>query len=152
LRTALPAKDFLGVISPAEFEEHKRVIKDAVALKRAEHVVYECDRVQKSVAALGGNDLKTFGELMIASHNSLRDLYEVTGEELDTLVDEALKIDGVIGSRMTGAGFGGCTVSIVKDGAVDTFIQQVGENYKNKIGYAASFYVSEIGDGGKEIK
>lgn len=84
---------------------------------------------------------------MNASHVSLRDDYEVTGMELDTLVEEAWKVDGVIGSRMTGAGFGGCTVSIVKDEAIDTFIAQVGEAYKNAIGYAADFYVVEIGDG-----
>lgn len=84
---------------------------------------------------------------MNESHISLRDDYEVTGIELDTLVEEAWKIDGVIGSRMTGAGFGGCTVSIVKDDAVDTFIEKVGSAYKDKIGYAADFYVVEIGSG-----
>jgi len=89
---------------------------------------------------------------MIESHNSLRDLYEVTGVELDTLVEEALKIDGVAGSRMTGAGFGGCTVSIVKDEAVDTFIDSVGKNYYKKVGLKASFYVTTAGDGGREIK
>ena len=91
--------------------------------------------------------MKLFGELMNASHVSLRDDYEVTGIELDTLVEEAWKVDGVIGSRMTGAGFGGCTVSIVKDEAIDTYIDQVGKAYKEKIGYAADFYVVEIGDG-----
>ena len=84
---------------------------------------------------------------MNASHVSLRDDYEVTGIELDTLAEEAWKVPGVIGSRMTGAGFGGCSVSIVKDEAVDAFIQGVGEAYKKKIGYAADFYVVEIGDG-----
>jgi len=152
LQTVLPNKKYLGEITPDEFEANKQVIKDETVLKRVTHVIYECDRVHKSVEALNKNDIETFGKLMIDSHNSLRDLYEVTGEELDTLVDEALKIDGVIGSRMTGAGFGGCTVSIVKDHAIDTFISQVGKNYKNKLGYAASFYVSEIGDGGKEVK
>jgi len=92
-----------------------------------------------------------FGELMNASHVSLRDDYEVTGIELDTLVEEAWKVDGVIGSRMTGAGFGGCTVSIVKDEAVDTFIEQVGKAYEEKIGYAADFYVVEIGDGPQKL-
>ena len=89
---------------------------------------------------------------MIGSHNSLRDLYEVTGIELDTLVEEALKIDGVIGSRMTGAGFGGCTVSIIKDDAVDKYIESCGKAYEAKIGYAPSFYISEIGNGGCELK
>ena len=89
---------------------------------------------------------------MNASHDSLRDLYEVTGIELDTLVEEARKIPGTVGSRMTGAGFGGCTVSIVKEEYVDEFIEKVGAVYKEKIGYPAEFYVSEIGDGGREIK
>ena len=97
--------------------------------------------------ALKSNDLETFGELMNESHISLRDDYEVTGIELDTLVEEAWKIDGVIGSRMTGAGFGGCTVSIVKTDAIDSFIEKVGAKYLKKIGYAADFYVVEIGDG-----
>ena len=97
--------------------------------------------------ALKNNDVALFGELMNASHVSLRDDYEVTGIELDTLVEEAWKVDGVIGSRMTGAGFGGCTVSIVKDEAVESFIEIVGASYKDKIGYAADFYVVEIGDG-----
>ena len=88
-----------------------------------------------------------FGKLMNASHVSLRDDYEVTGIELDTLVEEAWKVDGVIGSRMTGAGFGGCTVSIVKDEAIEAFQEQVGKAYLEKIGYAADFYVVEIGDG-----
>ena len=97
--------------------------------------------------ALKNNDVKLFGELMNASHVSLRDDYEVTGIELDTLVEEAWKVDGVIGSRMTGAGFGGCTVSIVKDEAIDTFIERVGKAHKEKSGYASDFYVVEIGDG-----
>ena len=151
LQTVMPDKAFLGVISPAEFEAHSSVIADETARKRAAHVVYECDRVHKSADALKSGDIAEFGKLMNASHDSLRDLYEVTGVELDTLVSEARKLDGVIGSRMTGAGFGGCTVSIVKDEAVDRFIDEVGKEYEAKIGYAASFYVSEIGDGGREI-
>ena len=104
-------------------------------------------RTVKAVEALQNNDVTLFGQLMNASHVSLRDDYEVTGIELDTLVEEAWKVEGVIGSRMTGAGFGGCTVSIVKDEAVDTFIKEVGSAYEAKIGYAADFYVVEIGDG-----
>lgn len=100
-----------------------------------------------AVKALRNNDLELFGKLMIASHDSLRDDYEVTGIELDTLVAEALKQQGVIGARMTGAGFGGCAVSIVKEEAVPAFIENVGKAYKEKIGYAADFYVVEIGDG-----
>ena len=97
-------------------------------------------------------DLKAFGKLMIASHESLRDLYEVSCDELDTLVDSALKLDCVLGSRMTGAGFGGCTVSLVKEDGVDEFIEKVGAEYLEKVVYAASFYITEIGDGGREIK
>ena len=137
----------LGDLSEEQFEAYKESIKDEVCRKRAKHAVYENQRTIKAVAALKNNDLKTFGELMNASHVSLRDDYEVTGVELDTLVEEAWKIDGVIGSRMTGAGFGGCTVSIVKDEAVNTFVKQVGDAYQKKIGYAADFYVVEIGDG-----
>lgn len=137
----------LGDLSEEQFEQYKGAIKDDVCQKRAKHAVYENQRTVKAVEALQKNDVKLFGELMNASHVSLRDDYEVTGIELDTLVEEAWKIDGVIGSRMTGAGFGGCTVSIVKDEAVDTFIEKVGAAYKDKIGYAADFYVVEIGDG-----
>ena len=152
LQTVLPDQKFLGTIPVADFEAHKAVIGDDIKIKRATHVVYECDRVLKSIEALNNNDIKLFGQLMNASHDSLRDLYEVTGIELDTLVDEARKIDGTVGSRMTGAGFGGCTVSIVKEDAVDAFIDKVGKAYTAKIGYAPSFYVSDLGDGGHEIK
>ncbi len=137
----------LGELTEEEFEANKAAIKDEVRVKRAKHAVYENQRTVKAVEALKNNDVKLFGELMNASHVSLRDDYEVTGIELDTLVEEAWKVEGVIGSRMTGAGFGGCTVSIVKDEAVDTFIQEVGKAYEAKIGYAADFYVVEIGDG-----
>lgn len=137
----------LGELDEETFEKNASVIGDETKIRRARHAVYENQRTVKAVAALNANDVKLFGELMNASHDSLRDDYEVTGIELDTLVDEARKVEGVIGSRMTGAGFGGCTVSLVKDEAIDTFIAQVGENYKNKIGYAADFYVVSVGDG-----
>ncbi len=137
----------LGDLTEEQFEQYKSAIKDETRVKRAKHAVYENQRTLKAVEALKNNDVKRFGELMNASHVSLRDDYEVTGEELDTMVEEAWKIDGVIGSRMTGAGFGGCTVSIVKDEAVDTFIEKVGKAYKEKIGYPGDFYVVEIGDG-----
>ena len=137
----------LGELTEEQFEQYKDAIKDPVRVKRAKHAVYENQRTIKAVEALKNNDVALFGELMNASHVSLRDDYEVTGIELDTLVEEAWKVDGVIGSRMTGAGFGGCTVSIVKDEAVDSFIEKVGAAYKDKIGYAADFYVVEIGDG-----
>ena len=99
----------LGDLSEEQFETYKSAIKDPVRVKRARHAVYENQRTIKAVAALKANDITEFGKLMNASHVSLRDDYEVTGIELDTLVEEAWKVDGVIGSRMTGAGFGGCT-------------------------------------------
>lgn len=139
--------DSLGDLSEEQFEEVRDAIKDATRQKRAKHAVYENQRTIKAVQALKANDIELFGKLMNASHVSLRDDYEVTGIELDTLVEEAWKVEGVIGSRMTGAGFGGCTVSIVKDDAVDTFIEKVGTAYKAAIGYAADFYVVQIGDG-----
>lgn len=137
----------LGDLTEEQFETYKAAIKDEVRQRRAKHAVYENQRTIKAVEALKADDVEQFGKLMNASHVSLRDDYEVTGIELDTLVEEAWKIDGVIGSRMTGAGFGGCTVSIVKTDAIDHFIDKVGSAYKEKIGYAADFYVVEIGDG-----
>ena len=137
----------LGDLDEADFEKYKNAIGSDVRRKHAKHAVYENQRTIQAVEALKNNDVKRFGELMNASHVSLRDDYEVTGIELDTLVEEAWKAEGVIGSRMTGAGFGGCTVSIVQDDAIDAFIEQVGRAYEAKIGYAADFYVVEIGDG-----
>ncbi len=137
----------LGDLTEEKFEEYKSAIKDPVRVRRAKHAVYENQRTIKAVEALKANDIAGFGQMMNASHVSLRDDYEVTGVELDTLVEEAWKVEGVIGSRMTGAGFGGCTVSLVEDGAIDTFIKQVGEAYLEKIGYSADFYVVEVGDG-----
>lgn len=137
----------LGELSEEQFDRCKSAIKDEVRRKRAKHAVYENQRTMKAVEALKNNDVELFGRLMNDSHISLQRDYEVTGVELDTLVEEAWKVDGVIGSRMTGAGFGGCTVSIVKTGAIDTFITQVGKAYEDKIGYAADFYVVEIGGG-----
>ena len=146
LQKVLPVKS-LGELDEATFEQYKGAIADPVRRKRAKHAVYENQRTLKAVAALKAGNLEEFGALMNASHVSLRDDYEVTGIELDTLAEEAWKVPGVIGSRMTGAGFGGCSVSIVKDEAVESFIQSVGEAYLEKIGYAADFYVVEIGDG-----
>ena len=137
----------LGELSEEAFEQYKYAIQSDVCRKRAKHAVYENQRTIHAVEALQNNDVKLFGQLMNASHVSLRDDYEVTGIELDTLVEEAWKVEGVIGSRMTGAGFGGCTVSIVKNDVIDTFIDSVGKAYAAKIGYAADFYVVEIGDG-----
>ena len=141
----------LGELTEEEFEQVKDAVKDPVCRKRAKHAVYENQRTIQAVKALKNNDLETFGKLMNESHVSLRDDYEVTGKELDNLVEAAWKQDGVIGSRMTGAGFGGCTVSIVKEEAVDAFIKNVGEIYEKEIGYEADFYVVEIGDGTRRI-
>lgn len=137
----------LGELSIEEFEEIKDVIKDEVTIRRAKHAVYENQRTIQAVRALKQNDIEQFGRLMNESHCSLRDDYEVTGIELDTLVEASWKQSGVIGSRMTGAGFGGCTVSIVKEDCVEAFIEQVGAIYKEKIGYQADFYVVEVGGG-----
>ena len=141
----------LGELTEEEFENHKAAIKSEVRQRRAKHAVYENQRTIKAVEALKSGDIDKFGKLMIESHNSLRDDYEVTGKELDTLVDAALKQPGVIGSRMTGAGFGGCTVSIVKNDYIDAFIENVGKEYMDIIGYAADFYAVEIGDGARVI-
>lgn len=137
----------LGDLTEEQFEANKNLIGSEVRVRRAKHAVYENQRTIKAVAALKANRIAEFGQLMNDSHVSLRDDYEVTGIELDTLVENSWKQDGVIGSRMTGAGFGGCTVSIVKDECVDAFIQNVGEAYLKKIGYKADFYVVEIGNG-----
>ena len=137
----------LGDMSITQYEENKTILTDDVLRKRAKHAVYENQRTIEAVAALKAGDIRHFGELMNASHVSLRDDYDVTGIELDTLAEEAWKIPGVIGSRMTGGGFGGCTVSIVEDGAIDAFKKQVGEAYKEKIGYDCTFYTVEIGGG-----
>lgn len=137
----------LGELDEAAFEKYKDSIDDETERKRAKHAVYENQRTLKAVEALQAGRLEEFGQLMNASHVSLRDDYEATGIEMDTLAEEAWKVEGVIGSRMTGGGFGGCTVSIVKDAAVDTFIDQVGKAYEEKIGYKADFYIVEIGSG-----
>lgn len=143
--------DSLGDLSEEEFELHKDTIKDEILIKRAKHAVYENQRTIHAVEALKAKDINQFGLLMNASHTSLQYDYEVTGVELDTLVEAAWKQEGVIGARMTGAGFGGCTVNIVKNDAIDAFIANVGKVYEEKIGYKADFYVVEIGDGPKEI-
>ncbi len=137
----------LGELTEEQFEQYQDAIQDEVRRKRAKHAVYENQRTIQAVNALKSNDIVTFGKLMNASHVSLRDDYEVTGIELDTLVEASWEQEGVIGSRMTGAGFGGCTVSIVKEEAIEAFIKNVGETYSRKIGYKADFYVVEIGNG-----
>ncbi len=137
----------LGELTEEEYEAHKDAIKDAVRQKRAKHAVYENQRAVRAVEALKNQDVELFGRLMNASHESLRYDYEVSCEEIDILVDLAQAMPGVIGSRITGGGFGGCTVSIVKNDAVDQFISEIGKTYQEKVGHEAEFYVVDIGDG-----
>ena len=137
----------LGDLTEAEFEAHKDAIKSEIRQKRAKHAVYENQRAIKAVAALKENDVETFGKLMNASHISLRDDYEVSCEEIDILVDLAWATDGVVGSRITGGGVGGCTVSIVKNDAVDTFVETIGAKYEEAVGHKAEIYVVDIGNG-----
>lgn len=141
----------LGELTEEQFEENKHLIEDEIRVKRARHAVYENQRTLKAVKALQDKDIKTFGKLMNDSHTSLRDDYEVTGKELDTLVELAWQQEGTIGARMTGAGFGGCTVSIVKRDKGQQFIDAVSKGYREAIGYDADFYVANVGDGTREI-
>ena len=150
LQTKLPIKA-LGELSIEQFEANKDLIKSPIRQKRAKHAVYENQRTLKAQKELSAGNLAEFGKLMNQSHISLRDDYEVTGVELDTLAALAWEQPGVVGSRMTGAGFGGCTVSIVKKDKVNDFIKNVGEAYKNKIGYAADFYIASVSDGAKKL-
>jgi len=142
----------LGDLTEEEFESIKGHIHNDVLTKRAKHAVYENQRTLKALAALKNGDLNEFGLLMNSSHISLRDDYEVTGAELDTLVEAAWNQEGTIGARMTGAGFGGCAIAIVKEESVNKFISEVSKEYLTKIGYEAAFYVASIGDGAKEIE
>lgn len=137
----------LGDLTTEEFEALAENIADPVQRRRARHAVTENQRTIQAVSALQQGDLEQFGQLMNASHRSLRDDYEVTGKELDTLVETAWKQPGVLGSRMTGAGFGGCTISLVREECVDDFMRAVGTAYLKQIGYAADFYSVSIGDG-----
>ena len=146
LQTVVDIKG-LGDLSEEQFEEHKGVIADDVRRLRAKHAVYENQRTIRAVEALKNNDVELFGKLMNASHVSLRDDYEVSCPEIDVLVDAAWNVEGVIGSRITGGGFGGCTVSIVKDEAIDSFKEKVGKAYVEKVGYEPDFYIVEIGCG-----
>lgn len=136
----------LAEVTPKQFAE-TRYLLSGVVEKRAEHVVMECERVRQAVDALRAGDIGELGRLLNESHYSLRDLYEVTGKELDTLSALARKEADCLGSRMIGAGFGGCTISIVKKSAVEGFVRRVGKAYHDAIGYNASFYETSIEDG-----
>ena len=146
LRTKLNIKS-LGELTEAEFEANKSLILDEIRQKRAKHAVYENQRTIKAVKALKEGDIAEFGKLMNQSHISLRDDYEVSCEEVDTLVEIAGSVDGVLGSRITGGGFGGCTVNIVRDEAIERFKEEITEKYKEKVGHEPEIYVVEIGDG-----
>ena len=142
----------LAELTQADFEQVEHAITDEVAHRRARHVVGEVQRTKDAVEALQQGNIELFGKLMTQSHISLRDDYEVTGPQLDALAEAAWNVDGVIGSRMTGGGFGGCTVSLVRDEAIPTFIEQVGKEYTEKTGLKADFYIAEIGDGAHRVE
>ena len=142
---------YLAELSQVDFDQVKDAITDETAHRRARHVVGEVQRTKDAVEALKNGDIVKFGQLMNQSHVSLRDDYEVTGPQLDALAEAAWKIDGVLGSRMTGGGFGGCTVSLVHEEAIPTFIEQVGKEYTEKTGLVADFYIAEIGDGAHRV-
>ena len=150
LNRALPIQN-LSEIGYTQFLDIQSYIPEEIIKRRAKHVISENQRVLDAVKALKNGELVTFGALMNASHDSLRNDYEVTGIELDALVEEARKIDGVIGSRMTGAGFGGCTVSLVKKETVEKFCTIVGKNYEKITGLKADFYLAKIGEGTRRI-
>ena len=141
----------LAELSQTDFDQLEHAITDEVAHRRARHVVGEVQRTKDAVEALQQGNIETFGKLMTQSHISLRDDYEVTGPQLDALAEAAWKVEGVLGSRMTGGGFGGCTVSLVRDEVIPTFIEQVGTEYTEKTGLKADFYIAEIGDGAHRI-
>ena len=142
---------YLAELSQVDFDQVEHAITDEVAHRRARHVVGEVQRTKDAVEALKNGDIVKFGQLMNQSHVSLRDDYEVTGPQLDALAEAAWKIDGVLGSRMTGGGFGGCTVSLVREEAIPAFIEKVGTEYTEKTGLTADFYIAEIGDGAHRI-
>ena len=150
LQKVLPVKD-LASVDLRTFEKHKYLIENDAQRDRAEHVIYECARTVEACKKLRAGDLISFGRLMNASHDSLRDLYAVSCRELDTLVDAARSCEGVLGARMTGAGFGGCAVAIVNKNAVDAVMDKVGRVYEQAIGYPCAFYVASIGGGPREL-
>lgn len=145
------AIDSLCDLSPERFEQVSKHLSNPILFKRARHAVFENQRTLEAYQLLSKGDLKGFGGLMADSHASLRDDYEVSCDELDILVDLAQNFEGVIGARMTGAGFGGCTVNLVKSECVNAFVDEVGQAYLEKVGYAASFYKGTAGEGSREL-
>jgi len=151
LRSCKADLSYLAELTPSQFEDFKSALTDETVRNRARHVIEENARVLASVEALTANDLEEFGRLMNLSHDSLRDLYEVSCDELDVMVEEARKIPGTLGARMTGAGFGGCTVSLVHEDDVERFVREVGENYQSRTGLTGDFYVCGVGEGVEQL-
>jgi galactokinase len=143
---------YLCELDMETFREIRNLIPEGVVRKRVRHVISEHGRVLQAVKELKAGNAEAFGKLMNESHDSLRDDYEVTGFELDTMVEEARKVEGVLGARMTGAGFGGCTVSLVKEENIDIFYEQMGKAYKEKTGITPEFYIADIGDGTRKLE
>ncbi|MEQ8154315.1 MAG: galactokinase [Clostridiaceae bacterium] len=142
----------LGELDIETFEKHKHLLQDETLVKRARHAVYENVRTLNALEELNNGNIEALGKLINESHISLKNDYEVTGKELDTLVEAAWKQEGTLGARMTGAGFGGCAIAIVRKDATDSFIKNVSDIYLNEIGYKADFYIASIGDGAREVK
>ena len=138
-------------LNEEEFESYYPQISSPIVRRRAKHAISENQRVKKAIEALKSNDLTTFGQLMNASHQSLKNDYEVTGIELDTLAEESQKLEGVLGARMTGAGFGGCTVTLIAEDKIDEFIQKISQIYQSKVNLEATFYIAEIGEGVRKL-
>ena len=150
LRQRYPV-DALCALTPEQLEKAADLFSDEILYRRARHAVTENARVNEAIQALRTGDLSRFGRLMNESHHSLKEDYEVTGVEMDVLAEEAQGLDGVLGSRITGGGFGGCTVSLVREDAVDAFVRRLGEIYTGKVGLRAEFYIADIGDGARKI-
>ena len=146
LQVELPNITALVDVTPADFETHKHLLPASIA-QRAQHVVYECDRMNQAIVALKANDVERFGELMFATHASLRDLYEVSVPEIDLLVEIARSLPGIYGARITGGGFGGCTVNLVAIEEAETFAAELKKQYDAKSPYETDVYISKASQG-----
>lgn len=151
IRTKLKVSS-LGELTGEQFEQHKHLIEDDTNRKRAKHAVYENERTLLALKELQQGNIETFGKLMNESHISLRDDYEVTGDELDAIAETAWSHPGVIGARMTGAGFGGCAIAIVHKTQIQSFKENLTASYTEKFGFPPSFYEAKISDGAKELR